>query len=53
MMSTWLWSRLPGNAWAKTGILVIGAAALVFVLFEWVFPGIAPLLPIQEQTVEA
>ncbi|MDN4472404.1 hypothetical protein [Demequina zhanjiangensis] len=51
MISTWLWSHLPGNAWVKTLILLIAFVGLVAVLFEWVFPWLEPYLGIQEQTV--
>ncbi|WP_159448440.1 hypothetical protein [Demequina sp. NBRC 110052] len=52
MISTWVWGRLPGNAWMKALILAVAFAAMVLVLFEWVFPYVSVHLPIQEQTVE-
>ncbi|WP_160297632.1 hypothetical protein [Demequina salsinemoris] len=52
MISTWIWSRLPGNAWIKALIVAIAFVALVAVLFEVVFPWLEPYLPIQDQTVE-
>ncbi|WNM24525.1 hypothetical protein [Demequina capsici] len=52
MMSTWIWRRLPGNVWIKSLIVAIAFAALVAVLFEWVFPWLEPYLPLQDQTVE-
>jgi hypothetical protein len=52
MISTWVWSRLPGNAWIKTALVVVALLALTMLLFEVVFPWVSPLLPFQEQTVE-
>lgn len=52
MISTWVWSRLPGPAWIKVVALLVALLALVLLLFEVVFPWISPLLPFQEQTVE-
>ncbi|MFV0453310.1 MAG: hypothetical protein ACK5LS_13915 [Propioniciclava sp.] len=51
MFYSWLWRILPGPTVLKllqAGILV---AAVVAVLFTWVFPQIAPLLPFNENTV--
>lgn len=33
-----LWRVLPGNAWVKIPLLIILAAAVVYALFEFVFP---------------
>jgi hypothetical protein len=52
MISSWIWSRIPGNTWLKTVIVIIAFAALIALLFEVVFPWVAPLLPFQDQTVE-
>lgn len=52
MMSSWIWNRLPGNAWVRSALVAIVLVALVAVLFEVVFPWVSPLLPFQEQTVE-
>lgn len=52
MISTWIWSRLPGNAWVKTAIVMVATVAIVALLFEVVFPWVSPQLPFQDQTVE-
>lgn len=50
-MYAWIWRTLPNPWWVRA----IGAVAIVvlvlFVLFEWVYPWLAPLLPFQQQTV--
>lgn len=52
MISTWLWSRMPGATWLKILLLIVVIAAIVMVLFEWVFPWVSTLLPIQDPTIE-
>lgn len=52
MISTWIWSKLPGAPWAKVAILAVAIVAITAVLFEVVFPWVSTLLPFQEQTVE-
>ena len=48
-----LWRALPGNRWVKA-LECLGLAVLVVtVLFVWVFPAIAPLLPYQDVAVAA
>lgn len=47
-----IWRILPGPVWLKAieaAVLIVGVVA---VLFLWVFPAIAPLLPFDQQTVE-
>ena len=51
-MYSWLWRHLPGPWWMRVPVLVVAAALLVWVLFEWFFPWIEPYLPFQQQTVE-
>lgn len=51
-MYAWIWRRLPGPTWARVLIACGLATAVVLVLFEWVFPWLAPILPFQQQTVE-
>ena len=46
-----LWRVLPGPAWVRAIVVVLLAAALVFVCFEWVFPAIADYMPFNDQTV--
>lgn len=52
MITPRIWNALPGNRWVKTAITVVTLAAVVLVLFEWVFPWVSTLIPYQEQTVE-
>lgn len=47
-MYGWIWRRLPGNRIVKTIICLAAFAAIVAVLFTWVFPAVTPLLPIDE-----
>ncbi|MDD7928282.1 hypothetical protein [Microbacterium thalli] len=47
-----LWRVLPGPWWIRVIILLILAAAIVYALFFYVFPEIAPLFaPAEESTV--
>ena len=46
-----LWRILPGPRAVKVVELVLLFAAVVAVLFTWVFPLIAPLMPFNETTV--
>lgn len=47
-----LWRVLPGPVWLRIIICVLLALAVVFVLFQWVFPAIAPALPFNDGTVD-
>ncbi|WP_162488571.1 hypothetical protein [Demequina globuliformis] len=51
MISSWIWSHLPGPALVKVLILLVVLAGLVLVLFEWVFPWVSESLPIQDPTI--
>jgi hypothetical protein len=48
----WLWRILPGPKAAKVVQVVVLLLAVVAVLFTWVFPVIAPLMPFNDTTVE-
>lgn len=50
-MYGWIWRHLPGNAWVKAVCSLVLALAIVFVLFQWVFPWAEPLLPFNDATV--
>lgn len=50
-MYSWLWRALPGPAWFRAIVLLAAAAAIVWVLFEYAFPALAPMLPLDETTV--
>ncbi len=47
-----LWRMLPGGRLAKSLQCLVLAAAVVAVLFGWVFPALAPLLPFYNVTVD-
>lgn len=47
-----LWRVLPGGRWAKLGWSVLLFLIVVAVLFTWVFPAIAPLLPFDRVTID-
>lgn len=46
-----LWRALPGPSAAKVVQLGVLFAVVVAVLFTWVFPLIAPLMPFNDTTV--
>lgn len=47
-----LWRVLPGPWWLRMIFVLILAAAVVYALFFWVFPAIAPFFaPGEESTV--
>jgi hypothetical protein len=48
---TWIWGHLPGPRWARSLLAAGLVAVLVAVLFGWVFPAVAPLLPFNDGTV--
>ncbi len=52
MISSWIWNVLPGPALVRILLLLVVIAAVVLVLFEYVFPWISETLDIQETTVE-
>lgn len=47
-----LWRLLPGNRFAKFVQMLLLLLAVVAVLFLWVFPAIAPLMPYNEVTIQ-
>lgn len=52
-MYGWLFRHLPGPLWARILLTVVLLAALIVVLFGWVFPAIAPSLPFNDGLVGA
>jgi hypothetical protein len=48
---TRIWCHLPGPRWARSLLAAGLVAVLVAVLFGWVFPAVAPLLPFNDGTV--
>ncbi len=47
-----LWRILPGPWIVKLLIVLILLAAIVYALFEYVFPWLEPFLPLNESTIE-
>jgi len=50
-MYGWIWRHLPGPTWVRVVTTVALAAVVVAVLFSWVFPALAPLMPFNQLTV--
>jgi len=46
-----LFRKLPGPTWLKVIQVLILLAAIIVILFGWVFPWAAEHLPISENTV--
>ena len=46
-----LWRLLPGPRWLKAVEALVLVALVVAVLFQWVFPAVAPVLPFNDNTV--
>ncbi len=38
-MYGWIWRHLPGNAWVRSIIALVLVLAVVYALFQYVFPG--------------
>ena len=51
-MYAWIWNHLPGPAAVRALLCAVSFAALVVVLFTWVFPWLEPRLPFTAVTVE-
>jgi hypothetical protein len=47
---TLLWRFVPGPAWVRVIVLFVAAAALVFVMINYVYPWAATLLPNPEES---
>lgn len=50
-MYGWIWRKLPGSPVAKICQAVVLAIIAVAVLFLWVFPWLATVMPIDRVTV--
>lgn len=46
-----LWRRLPGPRPVRVVLALLLAVLVVVVLFAWVFPALAPLVPFNNGTV--
>jgi len=51
-MYGWIWRHLPGNVWVRALISLVLVLAVVYVLFQYVFPWAEPLLPFNDVTVD-
>ena len=51
-MYGYLWRHLPGPLAARIVVALLLLAAVVAVLFLWVFPAIAPHMPFNNGTVD-
>ena len=51
-MYAWIWRHLPGPTLVRALILLIAFAAIVAVLFIWVFPWVETWLPFTDVTVD-
>ncbi|MEO3972744.1 hypothetical protein [Streptomyces sp. CAU 1734] len=51
-MYGWIWRHLPGNTWMRAVISLVLVLAVVYVLFQYVFPWAEPLLPFNDVTVD-
>lgn len=47
-----LWRVLPGPAWVRVLLLLVLAAAVVLVCFEWLFPIVAERMPFNDPNVQ-
>lgn len=51
-MYGWLWRHLPGPTPVKVVEALLLFAAVVAVLFVWVFPVVVPMLPFNDPTID-
>lgn len=51
-MYSWIWSKLPGPTAVKLLIALVVFVAIVAVLFQWVFPWVDTVLPLQDVSIE-
>lgn len=51
-MYSWIWRHLPGNGWVRALLSLVLIVAVVYVLFQYVFPWAEPLLPFNDVTVD-
>lgn len=50
-MYAWIFRQLPGPLWLRILIVIAALAAIVVVLFQWVFPAVAPYMSFDDGTV--
>ncbi|MEE1939499.1 hypothetical protein V1L54_08725 [Streptomyces sp. TRM 70361] len=51
-MYGWIWRHLPGNTLVRALLSLMLVLAVVYTLFEYVFPWAEPLLPFSDVTVD-
>ncbi len=51
-MYAWIWRHLPGNVWVRIAISLVLVMAVVYALFNWIFPWVEPMLPFGDVTVD-
>ncbi|SEA51142.1 hypothetical protein SAMN02910418_01764 [Bowdeniella nasicola] len=47
-----IWRILPGPTWLRAILALLLLAAVIYVLFEFVFPVIEPYMPFQQDAVD-
>ena len=47
-----LWRSLPGPIWLRSVVALLLLASVVVILFLWVFPAVAPLMPFNDNTID-
>ncbi len=50
-MYGFIWRHLPGPVLVRALLALVLVAAVVAVLFVWVFPALAPIMPFNNGTV--
>lgn len=51
-MYAFIWRHLPGPVAVRALLALVLVAAAVAVLFLWVFPAVAPIMPFNNGTVD-
>ncbi|MDT0378994.1 MULTISPECIES: hypothetical protein [unclassified Streptomyces] len=51
-MYGWIWRHLPGNTVVRALLSLVLSLVVVFLLFQYVFPWVDPLLPFNDVTVD-
>ncbi|MFZ1362480.1 MAG: hypothetical protein WAS05_06035 [Candidatus Nanopelagicales bacterium] len=51
-MYSWIWDKLPGPKPVKLLIALVIFLIVVAVLFQWVFPWVDSVLPLQDVTID-
>jgi hypothetical protein len=51
-MYGFIWRHLPGPVLVRILLALVLLAAVVAVLFVWVFPAVAPIMPFNNGTVD-